>query len=104
MSNSSVILLTVPLIHQLVVVSSCIEMYVNFLSSSRPANSHQTFLDPTYPQRHPLDAVHVEELRTAILDYVQAISGALEVHREVCRDVAFHEALKSRELNHDEVS
>ena len=39
----------------------------------------------------------MEQLRVAIVDYVQAISDALGVHRLICRDVAFHEALRSRQ-------
>lgn len=57
----------------------------------------QTFLDSSYAAKHPDDAEQVEQLRIAIADYVHAISDALGVHRSLCRDVAFHEALRSRQ-------
>jgi hypothetical protein len=39
----------------------------------------------------------VTRLRSAISAYAVAISQALTVHRGVCRDIAFHEALRSRQ-------
>ena len=56
----------------------------------------EVFLDPSYLETSPADHIQVNELRQAIDEYVAAISTALDVHAQVCRDVAFHEALKSR--------
>jgi hypothetical protein len=38
----------------------------------------------------------VQQFREIVLDYVRAIQEALGVHRQLCKDLAFHEALKSR--------
>lgn len=55
------------------------------------------FLDPSYLSRHPSDQLAVAQLREHMLDYVRAIQDALVVHRAICNEVAFHEALKNRE-------
>jgi dedicator of cytokinesis protein 3 len=57
-------------------------------------------LDGSYLERHPQDGLAVQQLRQAVLDYVRAIQEALSVHRELCKDLAFHEALKSREYTY----
>ncbi len=57
---------------------------------------HQTFLYPSHIERYPQDSLQVEQLRVAILDYVRAIQESLSIHRPLCRDLAFHEALSSR--------
>lgn len=58
----------------------------------------QVFLSPEYAERYPDDRKKVEEVRLAILDYVRAIQEALAVHRLVCQDTPFHEALRSHFL------
>jgi hypothetical protein len=57
----------------------------------------QTFLDPTYEATHPEQKADIETLRTQILEYASVIDQALDLHAQVCKDTAFHEALRSRE-------
>ncbi|WVQ84302.1 hypothetical protein IAT38_006454 [Cryptococcus sp. DSM 104549] len=54
------------------------------------------FLEGSYLDKHPADTAQVEQLREAIMDYVRAIQDNLGVHEQVCRDIAFHEALKTQ--------
>ncbi|WWC91624.1 uncharacterized protein L201_006570 [Kwoniella dendrophila CBS 6074] len=56
----------------------------------------KVFLDDSYAQRHPEFAPQVAQLRLTILEYVKAIQDSLRVHKLVCRDIAFHEALKTQ--------
>lgn len=55
----------------------------------------ETFLDPSYVDEHPQETIQIEELRIVILDYVRSIQEGLAVHRDLCREMSFHEALKS---------
>jgi hypothetical protein len=57
----------------------------------------QTFLDPTYEATHPEQKEDIETLRAQILEYASVIDQALDLHAQVCKDTAFHEALRSRE-------
>nr|XP_019044242.1 hypothetical protein I302_07525 [Kwoniella bestiolae CBS 10118]OCF23172.1 hypothetical protein I302_07525 [Kwoniella bestiolae CBS 10118] len=54
------------------------------------------FLDGSYNQRHPEFTSEIEQLRLGILEYVRSIQDSLKVHKIVCKDVAFHEALKTQ--------
>lgn len=56
----------------------------------------QTFLDPTYEEAHPEQKKDIETLRAEILEYASVIDQALDLHAQVCKDTAFHEALRSR--------
>jgi hypothetical protein len=58
----------------------------------------QTFLSPVYEDKHPDEKDQIEALRAQILEYASVIDQALDLHGQVCRDTAFHEALKSRTL------
>jgi len=58
----------------------------------------QTFLDPTYEATHPGQKADIETLRAEILEYASVIDQALDLHAQVCKDTAFHEALRSREF------
>jgi dedicator of cytokinesis protein 3 len=58
----------------------------------------QTFLDPTYETTHPEQKEDIEILRAEILEYASVIDQALDLHAQVCKDTAFHEALRSREF------
>jgi hypothetical protein len=51
-----------------------------------------------YATNHPDEKDQIEVLRAQILEYASVIDQALEIHGHVCKDSAFHEALKSREL------
>ncbi|TYJ58828.1 hypothetical protein B9479_000260 [Cryptococcus floricola] len=55
----------------------------------------QVFIEGDYATTHPQYQSHVEQLQTAIIDFVKAIYDSLEVHRQVCRDVPFHDALRT---------
>ncbi|ORX40680.1 hypothetical protein BD324DRAFT_654448 [Kockovaella imperatae] len=55
----------------------------------------KTFIEGDYLNRHPLETAQVGMLDAALRNYVQAIQNALSVHRVHCKDVTFHEALKS---------
>lgn len=56
-----------------------------------------TFLNERYASRHPEEEEQIDNLRAAVLDYARTIQRALDLHGRVCRDAAFHEALRSRE-------
>jgi hypothetical protein len=56
----------------------------------------QTFLDPAYETRHPEQKDEIAALRAQILEYATVIDNALDVHGQVGKDSAFHEALRSR--------
>ncbi|WVR07765.1 hypothetical protein IAU60_004808 [Kwoniella sp. DSM 27419] len=55
----------------------------------------RVFLDRAYVEEHPEFTNEVEMLRSVILDYVSAIRDSLITHKAVCKDVAFHEALRT---------
>lgn len=78
-------------------VSGGVKLYRNVSSVSNEGPDGQTFLEGNYASTHPAEQTQIEELRKAIRTYVAAISNALDVHRTVCRDLPFHEALRSRE-------
>ena len=59
----------------------------------------QTFLDPAYESAHPEQKEDVDTLRLQILEYASVIDQALDLHAQVCKDSAFHEALRSRMSN-----
>jgi len=59
----------------------------------------QTFLDPAYESAHPEQKEDVGTLRLQILEYASVIDQALDLHAQVCKDSAFHEALRSRMSN-----
>nr|XP_019010242.1 uncharacterized protein I206_04710 [Kwoniella pini CBS 10737]OCF49023.1 hypothetical protein I206_04710 [Kwoniella pini CBS 10737] len=54
------------------------------------------FLDGTYIEKHPEFASTVNQLRVTILEYVKTIQNTLKIHEVVCKDLAFHEALKTQ--------
>lgn len=58
----------------------------------------QLFIEGTYLDSHPEDCEGVQQLKATIIQYVRAIQDSLEVHKRVCRDVAFYEILKNREF------
>ncbi|WVQ72639.1 hypothetical protein IAR50_002198 [Cryptococcus sp. DSM 104548] len=55
----------------------------------------QVFIEEDYAATHPQDRPHIEQLQASITDFVKAIYDSLEVHRRVCRDAAFHDALRT---------
>jgi dedicator of cytokinesis protein 3 len=57
----------------------------------------QTFLDREYESTHPEQSEEIDILRAQILEYASVIDQALDLHAQVCKDFAFHEALRSRE-------
>ena len=57
----------------------------------------QTFLNERYAARHPEEEEQIDTLRACVLDYARTIEKALDLHGRICRDAAFHEALRSRE-------
>ena len=59
----------------------------------------QTFLNERYTARHPEEEEQIEQLRARVLDYARTIQQALDLHGKVCKDAAFHEALRSRECS-----
>lgn len=58
----------------------------------------QLFIEGTYLDSHPEDCEEIQQLKTTIIQYVRAIQDSLEVHKRICRDVAFYEILKNREF------
>ncbi|KAK8853154.1 hypothetical protein IAR55_003855 [Kwoniella newhampshirensis] len=56
----------------------------------------KVFLDVAYADKHAEESLQIEQLRLAILEYVRTIQSSLIVHKQACKDVAFHEALKSQ--------
>ncbi|WWD19564.1 hypothetical protein CI109_104025 [Kwoniella shandongensis] len=56
----------------------------------------KVFLDGTYAEKHSEESLQIEQLRLALLEYVRTIQSSLIVHKQVCRDIAFHEALRSQ--------
>ncbi|EIW72245.1 hypothetical protein TREMEDRAFT_25841 [Tremella mesenterica DSM 1558] len=56
-----------------------------------------TFLDPAFLEKNPDEKDKVFELGNSIVGYARTIQDALIVHRTVCKDLAFHEALHSRQ-------
>jgi hypothetical protein len=62
----------------------------------------QTFLGEDYLAIYPDDAAEIDRLRVALLEYAKVVQRALEVHKRLCKDIVFHEALRSRmlHLNH----
>ncbi|WRT70308.1 uncharacterized protein IL334_007306 [Kwoniella shivajii] len=56
----------------------------------------KVFLDGTYVSKHPEFTSEVDQLRQTILEYVKTIQDSLKIHKVVCRDIAFHEALKTQ--------
>ena len=55
-----------------------------------------TFLDPSYIRDHPNDAAQLDEFKVTYLEYVRVVHAGLQLHGKVCKDIAFHEALKNR--------
>ena len=55
-----------------------------------------TFLDPAFGLQHPELANEIAELRDVLERYVASVLQALRVHGKLCKDIAYHEALKSR--------
>ena len=55
-----------------------------------------TFVDSSFRADRPGSASEVQELQDALEVYGQCVLKALRVHEKVCKDIAFHEALKSR--------
>ncbi|KIR81379.1 cytoplasmic protein [Cryptococcus gattii EJB2] len=53
------------------------------------------FIEGPYLDSHPEDYGGVQQLKSTIIQYVRAIQDSLEMHKRVCRDVAFHEILKN---------
>lgn len=49
-----------------------------------------------YESKHPDEKDQIETLRNQVLEYASVIDRALDLHSQVCKDTAFHEALKSR--------
>ncbi|WVR00207.1 hypothetical protein IAU59_007349 [Kwoniella sp. CBS 9459] len=56
----------------------------------------KVFLNGAYIEKHPEFAVDVDTLRLKIVEYVKTIQESLVVHKQVCKDMAFHEALKNQ--------
>ncbi|WVQ67084.1 uncharacterized protein L199_005278 [Kwoniella botswanensis] len=56
----------------------------------------KVFLDGIYVQKHPESTSEIDQLRLSILAYVKSIQDSLKVHKVVCKDIAFHEALKTQ--------
>lgn len=55
-----------------------------------------TFVDSSFRSDRPEFAGEVQALQDALEAYGQCVLKALKVHEKVCKDIAFHEALKSR--------
>nr|ODN99941.1 cytoplasmic protein [Cryptococcus depauperatus CBS 7855] len=49
----------------------------------------------SYLDNHLQDRGQIEQLRRAISDYIHVIQESLEVHKQVCKDIAFHEVLRN---------
>jgi dedicator of cytokinesis protein 3 len=56
-----------------------------------------TFLDEAFSDKHPELGQDLADLRVTLGEHVAAVGEALRVHARLCKDMAFHEALKSRE-------
>jgi len=59
-----------------------------------------TFLDPGYLRSHPANKAEVDSFRSVYEEYVKTVHGGLQLHGKLCKDIAFHEALKSRMSSH----
>jgi dedicator of cytokinesis protein 3 len=59
-----------------------------------------TFLDESYLRDHPIDGAQLGEFKAAYEAYVGTVHAGLELHGKVCKDIAFHEALKNRRWCH----
>nr|XP_018260970.1 uncharacterized protein I303_06687 [Kwoniella dejecticola CBS 10117]OBR83128.1 hypothetical protein I303_06687 [Kwoniella dejecticola CBS 10117] len=56
----------------------------------------KVFFDGTYVEKHPEFSAALDQLRLGILEYVKTVQDSLKIHKIVCKDMAFHEALKSQ--------
>lgn len=59
-----------------------------------------TFLDDTYALQHPAEQEQLEEFKAVYEEYVRTVHTGLGLHGKVCKDIAFHEALKNRKFSH----
>jgi dedicator of cytokinesis protein 3 len=55
-----------------------------------------TFLDPDFVKSHPEFAEELAHLQVVLDEYIGCVVQALRVHGRLCKDIAYHEALKSR--------
>lgn len=55
-----------------------------------------TFLDNTYIRNHPDEVLQLQDFKLVYEDYVRTVHTGLQLHGKVCKDIAFHEALKNR--------
>lgn len=56
----------------------------------------ETFIESSFRSYHPEYAIEVQVLQDALDEYAECVHRALKVHGKLCKDIAFHEALKSR--------
>ncbi|OCF44595.1 hypothetical protein I317_01482 [Kwoniella heveanensis CBS 569] len=56
----------------------------------------KVFLSGSYIEKHPEFASEVDSLRFKIVEYVKAIQESLVIHKQICKDMAFHEALRNQ--------
>lgn len=57
----------------------------------------ETFLESSFLRENPEFALEINDLRATLMEYAGIVADALRVHGKLCKDIAFHEALKSRE-------
>lgn len=55
-----------------------------------------TFLAPSFGTAHPEFSSEIHALQDVLDDYIACVIQALKVHGKLCKDIAYHEALKSR--------
>lgn len=78
------------------VLGTAINNAVDSPVSERIKGYRKLFIEGTYLDSHPEDCEGVQQLKATIIQYVRAIQDSLEVHKRVCRDVAFYEILKNQ--------
>ncbi|KGB76967.2 cytoplasmic protein [Cryptococcus deuterogattii R265] len=80
--------------------SKALETAINNAMDSMVSESikryRKLFIEGPYLDSHPEDCEGVQQLKSTIIQYVRAIQDSLQVHKRVCRDVAFHEILKNQ--------